>query len=81
MCFVMRTAAAQHLQMLLLGHGLVLCTPRLANIATDLGPGLPSKAFPKKNLMGINQVLLLSALCKKVRDEVQAQSKSLTSSS
>ena len=29
---------------------------------------------------GFDQVLLLSALCKRVRDEVQAQSQSLTSS-
>ena len=36
---------------------------------------------PEKNLTGFDQVLLLSALCKQVRDEVQAQSKSLTSSS
>ena len=31
--------------------------------------------------MGIDQVLLLKALCKQVRDEAQAQSQSLTSSS
>ena len=36
---------------------------------------------PEKNLTGFDQVLLLSALCKQVRDEVEAQSKSLTSSS
>ena len=36
---------------------------------------------PEKNLTGFDQVLLLSTLCKQVRDEVQAQSKSLTSSS
>ena len=35
----------------------------------------------RKNLTGFDQVLLLSALCKQVHDEVQAQSKSLTSSS
>ena len=34
---------------------------------------------PEKNLTGFDQVLLLSALCKQVRDEVQAQSQSLTS--
>ena len=31
--------------------------------------------------MGIDQVLLLNTLCKQVRDEAQAQSQSLTSSS
>ena len=36
---------------------------------------------PGKNLTGFDQVLLLSALCKQVRDEAQAQPKSLTSSS
>ena len=36
---------------------------------------------PEKHLTGFDQVLLLSALCKQVRDEVQAQSKSLTSPS
>ena len=36
---------------------------------------------PEKNLTGFDQVLLLSALCKQVRDEVQARSESLTSSS
>ena len=36
---------------------------------------------PEKKLTGFDQVLLLSTLCKRVRDEVQAQSKSLTSSS
>ena len=34
---------------------------------------------PEKNLTGFDQVLLLSALCKQVLDEAQAQSKSLTS--
>ena len=33
----------------------------------------------EKNLTGFDQVLLLSSLCKQVRDEVQAQSQSLTS--
>ena len=36
--------------------------------------------FPRLNLTGFDQVLLLSTLCKRVRDEAQAQSKSLTSS-
>ena len=36
---------------------------------------------PEKNLTGFDQVLLLSTLWKPLRDEVQAQSKSLTSSS
>jgi len=35
----------------------------------------------KKALTGFGQVLLLSTLCKQVRDEAQAQSKSLASSS
>ena len=37
--------------------------------------------FLRKNLTGFDQVLLLSSLCKQVRDEAQAQSKSLTPSS
>ena len=37
--------------------------------------------FLRRNLTGFNQVLLLNTLCKQVRDEAQAQSKSLTSSS
>ena len=37
--------------------------------------------FLNKNLTGFDQVLLLSTLCKQVRDEAQAQSKSLASSS
>ena len=36
---------------------------------------------PEQILTGFDQVLLLSALCKQVRDEAQAQAKSLTSSS
>ena len=36
---------------------------------------------PEKNLTGFDQVLLLNTLCKQVRDEAQAQSQSLTSSS
>ena len=33
----------------------------------------------RRNLTGFDQVLLLSTLCKQVRDEVQARSKFLTS--
>ena len=42
---------------------------------------VPQRPLPTPGSDGFDQVLLLNTLCKQVRDEAQAQSKSLTSSS